>query len=77
MGLNSFAFTNGTGVLKSSQNQKALISPPKYSPTTALSLGNVSGPRFWFDLEIQSVPLGRIIIETVSAYTYLKKVHVM
>lgn len=63
LGLNSFAFTNGNGVLKSSQ-QKALISPPKYSPTTALSLGSVSGPRFYFDMEIQSVPLGRIIIET-------------
>lgn len=60
LGLNNFAFTNGTGGLKS---QKALISPPKYSPT-ALSLGSVAGPRFYFDMEIQNVPLGRIIIET-------------
>jgi hypothetical protein len=60
LGLNHFPYSNGNGVLKS---QKALISPPKYSPT-ALSLGSVSGPRFFFDMDIQGVPLGRIIIET-------------
>lgn len=62
LGLNNFnAFTNGNGGIKGSQ--KALISPPKYSPT-ALSLGSVSGPRYFFDMDIQGVPLGRIIIET-------------
>jgi len=65
LGLNGYPYSNGggNGILKSSQQNKALISPPKYSPT-ALSLGAVAGPRFYFDMDIQGVPLGRIIIET-------------
>ncbi|CAL8123338.1 unnamed protein product [Orchesella dallaii] len=60
LGLSNFGYTNGNGGLKS---QSALISPPKYSPNS-LCVPSVGGPRFFFDMDIQGVPLGRIIIET-------------
>lgn len=41
----------------SNNNIMKAISPPKYSPL-------VNGPRFYFDMEIQGVLLGRIVIET-------------
>jgi len=58
LGVNNIAF-NGNGTIKSSSS---LISPPKYSPTIS-TISNGTGPRFFFDMDIQGVLLGRIIIE--------------
>jgi len=48
---------NGLSTNVSNNNMLKTISPPKYSPL-------VNGPRYYFDMEIQGVLMGRIIIET-------------
>jgi cyclophilin family peptidyl-prolyl cis-trans isomerase len=59
LGYNTNLPYNTNGGLKSN----SLISPPKYSPNS-LTLNNAAGPRFFFDMDIQGVLMGRIIIET-------------
>jgi len=59
LGYNNLGY-NGNGIIKSNPS---IITPPKYSPNS-LTISNAAGPRFYFDMDIQGVPIGRIIIET-------------